>query len=127
GALVAAPALGRRAGRPAAVALAVVGVATLGAALWPLGVVRGGRQDMLHLAFGATGYVSLSLLPLLGGLGRGGRERLASYALGAVTSACLLGTVPAEAVSGGLQRTGFAAAHLWLLAELWGVLRRPGR
>jgi len=42
-------------------ALLVAGVATLGAALAPLGEVRGGRQDAVHLAFGAlqrAGFLS---------------------------------------------------------------------
>ncbi len=105
-------------------ALLVAAVATLGAALSPLGEMRGGRQDALHLAFGATGYVSLSVLPLLAARTAGGRARAASVVAGLVTSACLLGTVPAEAFSGALQRAGFLAAHLWLAATAWAVLRQ---
>lgn len=95
-------------------ALLVAALATLGAALSPLGEVRGGTQDAVHLAFGATGYVALSLLPLLAALSLSGRSRAVALAAGVVTSACLLGTVPADAVSGVLQRAGFLTAHLWL-------------
>ena len=95
-------------------ALRVAALATLGAAVSPLGEVRGGTQDAVHLAFGATGYVALSLLPLLASLSLRGRARALALAAGAVTSACLLGTVPADAVSGVLQRAGFLTAHVWL-------------
>ena len=105
------------------VALAVASVATLGAALSPLGEVRGGRQDAVHLAFGATGYVCLSLLPLLAARSLQGPERRRAVTAGAVTAACLLGTVPADAVSGALQRIGFLVAHLWLAGAAWRVLR----
>ena len=104
-------------------ALLVVAVATLGAALSPLGEVRGGRQAALHLAFGATGYVCLSLMPLLAARSMTGAGRRAALVAGVVTSACLLGTVPAEAVSGVLQRAGFLTAHLWLAGVASGRLR----
>lgn len=123
GALAFAPVLPRA---PRA-ALRVAAVATLGAALSPLGEVRGGRQDALHLAFGATGYVTLSLLPLLASRSLFGRRRAAAVVAGAVASACLLGTVPADAVSGALQRAGFLAAHLWLAAVAVQVLRQSQR
>lgn len=106
------------------VALLLVAVATLGAALAPLGEVRGGRQDAVHLVFGATGYVSLSLLPLLTAPYLTGRALGAALAAGTVASACLLATVPADAFSGALQRGGFAAAHLWLAGRAVAVLRR---
>lgn len=109
---------------PRAVLLVAAG-ATLGVALSPLGEVRGGAQDALHLAFGATGYVCLSLLPLLAALSLRGRARAAALAAGLVTSACLLGTVPADAISGALQRIGFLTAHLWLAGTAVAVLRRP--
>lgn len=104
-------------------ALLVAAVATLGAALSPLGEVRGGRQDALHLAFGATGYLSLSLLPLLAAASLSGVGRRVALLAGLVTSACLLGTVPADAVSGALQRAGFLTAHLWLAGTAVGRLR----
>jgi hypothetical protein len=104
-------------------ALRVAAVATLGAALSPLGEVRGGRQDVLHLAFGATGYLSLSLLPLLAAASLRARARTVALAAGLVTSACLLGTVPADAVSGALQRAGFLCAHLWLAGLALGRMR----
>jgi peptidoglycan/LPS O-acetylase OafA/YrhL len=125
GTLLVSPVLGRRVSRPVQRALVLVGLATLGAAVSPLGEVRGGAQDAVHLAFGATGYLSLSLLPLLAGWALRHRSRIGSagsYALGIVTSACLLGTVPADAVSGVLQRTGFVAGHLWLLLACLAVL-----
>ena len=106
------------------VALVVAAVATLGAAASPLGEVRGGTQDAIHLAFGATGYLALSLLPLLAARALSGRARVAAVAAGVVTSACLLGTVPAEAWSGLLQRAGFLTAHLWLASRALAVLRR---
>ncbi len=113
------------------VALLLAAVATLGAAASPLGEVRGGRQDVLHLAFGSTGYVSLSVLPLLAAPSLRGRARVVAVVAGLLASGCLLGTVPAEAVSGALQRAGFLVAHLWLAATALAVLRgradRPGR
>lgn len=108
------------------IALTVAAVATFGAAVSPLGEVRGGRQDAVHLAFGATGYVSLSLLPLLAAVSRTGRARVAALLAGLVASGCLLGTVPADEVSGLLQRVGFLAAHLWLAGVAVEALR-PSR
>lgn len=121
GALAFAPVL-RRAPR---FALAVAALATLGAAASPLGEVRGGTQDAVHLGFGATGYAALSVLPLLAAVRMHGRARAASLLLGGLASACLLGTVPAEAVSGALQRIGFLAGHLWLAGAAAVVLVRP--
>jgi len=106
-------------------ALLVAGVATLGAALAPLGEIRGGRQDAVHLAFGATGYAALSVLPLLAAVHLPGARRWLAVAAGAVASACLLGTVPADSISGVLQRAGFLSAHLWLAAVAVQVLRQP--
>lgn len=107
-------------------ALLLASAATLGVALSPLGEMRGGLQDQVHLAFGATGYVSLSLLPLLAAISLRRRWRQGSLVAGAVASACLLGTVPADAVSGALQRVGFAAAHLWLGAVALAVVLGTG-
>lgn len=122
GALLLAPVVGRRTGRAPQVALVLAAVATLGAAAAPLGEVRGGRQDAVHLAFGTTGYLSLSLLPLLAAAGTRGRARAASLALGTVAAACLLLTVPTDDYSGALQRAGFLAGHLWLLGVCAVVL-----
>lgn len=121
GALAFAPLLARA----PRIALTVAGVATLGAAASPLGEVRGGTQDVVHLAFGATGYTALSVLPLLAAVRLHGRARAASLLLGGLASACLLGTVPAEAVSGALQRIGFLAGHLWLAGAAVVFLVRP--
>jgi len=126
GGLAVAPVLGRRLGRAPQVALTVASLATLGAAASPLGQVRGGAQDIVHLSFGTAGYTALSVLPLLAGWAlryRARRVAGASLLLGAVASACLLGTVPAEAVSGALQRVGFLAGHLWLVGFAVVVLR----
>lgn len=124
GALALTPVVGQRLGPAARLALTVAALATLGAAVSPLGEVRGGGQDTVHLAFGSTGYLSLSVLPLLAALRLRGRARAASLACGVTASACLLGTVPADAVSGALQRAGFLAGHLWLLGFAVAVLRR---
>ena len=123
GSLLFVPVLDRRLGRAPAALLGVAALATLGAALSPLGEVRGGLQDTVHLAFGSTGYASLSLLPLAGARCLRGRTRTASYTLGVIASGCLLGTVPAQAYSGALQRVGFGAGHAWLLGVCLGVLR----
>lgn len=112
---------------PPRVAAVLVAVATLGAAASPLGELRGGTQDAVHLGFGATGYVSLSVLPLLTAPFLRGRDRAAALVAGAVTSACLLGTVPADAISGALQRAGFLTSHLWLASRAVQVLRGPSR
>ncbi len=127
GALAVAPVLGRTVARPPQVALTVAALATLGAAASPLGEVRGGAQDVVHLGFGATGYTALSVLPLLAGWALRHRARRAAGAcllIGAVASACLLATVPAEAVSGALQRAGFLAGHLWIAGFASYVLLR---
>ena len=125
GALALTPVLGRRIGRAPQVALTVAALATAGGAASPLGEVRGGMQDAVHLTFGTAGYASLSVLPLLAGwtLRRTApRASAVSLLLGALTSACLLGTVPAEAVSGALQRVGFLAGHLWIAGFAVAVL-----
>ncbi len=125
GALALAPVVGRRVARAPQLALTVAALATAGAAASPLGEVRGGMQDAVHLALGTAGYASLSVLPLLAGWalrGRAPRASAASLLLGALTSACLLGTVPAEAVSGALQRAGFLAGHLWIAGFAAAVL-----
>jgi hypothetical protein len=70
-----------------------------------------------------TGYLSLSLLPLLAAASLRARARTVALAAGLVTSACLLGTVPADAVSGALQRAGFLCAHLWLAGLALGRMR----
>ena len=129
GALLLVPVLGRRISRTAGVVLAVAAAATLGAAASPLGEVRGGRQDAVHLGFGSVGYASLSVLPLIAGWAlrrRAPRAAAASFLLGTIASACLLGTVPADAVSGALQRIGFVAVHTWLLGFCATVLLQPG-
>ncbi len=117
GALAVAPVVGRRVSRSARIALTLAAMATLGAAASPLGEVRGGRQDSVHLGLGAVGYTALSVLPLLAAAAlrtRSPRAAGLSLVLGLVTSGCLLATVPADAVSGALQRAGFLAGHLWL-------------
>lgn len=128
-----APVLGRRLGRAPRVALTVASLATLGAAASPLGEVRGGAQDIVHVSFGTAGYTALSVLPLLAGWAlrhRARRAAGASFLLGAVASVCLLGTVPAVALSGALQRIGFLAGHLWLVgfaaAVLFGAQQKVG-
>ena len=78
----------------------------------------------MHLAFGATGYAALSVLPLLAAVHLPGARRWLAVAAGAVASACLLGTVPADSVSGALQRAGFLSAHLWLASLAVQVLRQ---
>lgn len=128
GALLVAPVVGRRLARAPQAALTLAALATLGAAVSPLGQVRGGTQDGVHLSFGATGYVSLSVLPLLAAWAlrhRSTRAMAASAVLGVVACLCLLGTVPADAVSGALQRIGFLAGHLWVLGFCVVVLRQP--
>ena len=125
GALALAPVVGERLGRAPRVALTVAGLATLGVAVFPLGQVRGGLVDDLHLAFGTTGYTSLSVLPLLAGRRLHGRDRVVALAAGAGVSACLLGTVPADELSGLLQRAGFLLGHAWLLGCAITLWRRP--
>ncbi len=130
GALALAPVLGRRIGRAPQVALTVAALATAGAAASPLGEVRGGMQDAVHLTFGTAGYASLSVLPLLAGWAlrrEAPRASSMSLMLGALTAASLLGTVPAEAVSGALQRVGFLAGHLWIAGFAVAVLLRESR
>ena len=119
GLLAAAPVLGRalqRDGRPSRLGralLALAGAATLTGAAFPLAADRGLPQDLPHMASATVGYVCVCLLPLLGGRRLRGRAATASYVVGAVTSAAMLGTLPLDAVSGALQRLGLTLGTGW--------------
>ncbi len=117
GALAAAPVLGRRLSSPVAAGLLrMSAVATLVGAAFPLAAEKGLPQDLPHMAAATVGYVCVSLLPLVGARRLAGRARPASYVVGAVTAAAMVGTVPLHAVSGGLQRLGLTLGTAWTVA-----------
>lgn len=117
GMLLVAPVVGRALDSPACRALAtIVGVVTATAAVFPLAVDKGLPQDLPHMVSAAIGYVCVSVLPLLGAWRLRGRERVASYAVGAVTATAMALTVPLHDVSGGLQRVGLTLGSAWVVA-----------
>ncbi|HRW38915.1 MAG TPA: DUF998 domain-containing protein [Aquihabitans sp.] len=106
---------------------AVNASATLAVAALPL--ERSETVDLLHGVAATTGYVSITILPVVAArsLRRLGRERaaVASLATGAISAACLAATTLGPG-KGALQRTGLLAGDVWLVATgiaLW----RSGR
>lgn len=122
--LAAAPVLGRALrSLPARRVLQVAGVATLTGAAFPLSAQKGLPQDLPHMVAATVGYTCVSLLPLLGGRCLPGRAGLTSYAVGGLTTAAMLATVPLHAVSGGLQRAGLTLGTGWVVAVVLGATR----
>jgi hypothetical protein len=104
------------------VATAVGGLATVGAALTPLGP---GQSDPAHWAFAATGYLGVAVAPLLALP----RTRW-TLAAGGLAAMCLVATTLGDDTSGLFQRAGLTTAHAWIVASALGMGRRaeaPGR
>ena len=108
-------------------AVTVAGLGTLAVAAVPLTGEGGRPQDVAHAVAAGTGYAGMALAPLLGG--RALRRRgaagaaLASYAVGAVSAAALVGSVVAEG-GGGLQRVGLTVVDAWYAVAALVLLRR---
>lgn len=106
---------------PAWMAGAVAGLATVGAAAFPLG-----SDDPAHAVFAGIGYAGLAALPILAAAplaasGRTAEARL-SVATGVLSTALLLASLVGPA-HGLLQRVGLTAGHLWIAASAVALLR----
>jgi hypothetical membrane protein len=117
--------------RALGVTVTVAGVATLAVALLPLTREPGGPQDVLHGVAAGTGYLAMSLTPLLAAprLRRSGRGRTAaaSAAVGAVSALALVGSLISAEQAGALQRLGLGVVDAWHVAVAVAVLRRGQR
>lgn len=120
--------LGRVLAQPALrVSVTLAGLATLAVAVSPLTREGGQPQDVAHAVSAGVGYLAMAASPLLGaaafrrrGMGRAGA---ASALVGAVSAACLLGTLLVDE-AGGLQRAGLTVVDAWYVAVALWVLRR---
>lgn len=108
--------------------ISTAGLATLAVAALPLTRDPGGTQDALHAVTAGVGYVAMALTPLVAAaaLRRSGRPTAAvlSAAVGAVSTAGLIGTLAAPDLSGGMQRLGLTVVDLWHVVVAAAVLRR---
>lgn len=97
------------------VSVTTAGLGTLAVAALPLGASFG---DAPHAVAAGVGYVGMAVSPLLGGrsLAKAGRRRaaLASYGVGLVSAACLVGSV-AGTHDGGFQRLGLGVVDTWFV------------
>ncbi|MEN3316539.1 MAG: hypothetical protein V7605_2773 [Acidimicrobiaceae bacterium] len=120
-----AVALRRNLRGPAWVGAAVSGVATLGIALFPLGVST--RTDGVHNALAAVAYLSLVAAPMLAlrPLIETGHCRVAALSAGVagVAAGCLAATLLGPA-HGLFQRSGLTLVDLWLMAGALIAFRR---
>jgi len=120
-----AVALRRNLRGPAWIGAAVSGVATLGIALFPLGVST--RIEGVHNGLAALGYLSLVATPMLAvrPLIEAGHCRAAalSAAVSGVAAVCLAATLLGPA-HGLFQRSGLTLVDLWLMAGALTALRR---
>lgn len=105
------------------------GLTTLGVAAFPLS--DNSTQDTLHAVAAGSGYAAMALSPVFGGraLARMGHPHAAvtSYAVSAVSAACLVGIViPAvsEGRGGLLQRVGLTVVDTWFVVLALRLLRR---
>ena len=102
---------------PAWAAATTTGVATLGVALFPLGMSS--RLDGVHNAMAAAGYLSLVAVPLLAAphLVRSHRSAaIASLVVAAGGGVCLAATLLGP-VHGLTQRVGLTLVDLWLITS----------
>jgi len=110
--------LRRRLGGRAWMAAATTAAATLGVALFPLGVSDG--LDGVHNGLAAAGYLSLAATPLLAAPALAGsghrRAAVASVMIGVLAAACLAATVAGPA-HGAFQRAGLGVVDVWLMAS----------
>ena len=120
-------ALRRRVPGPAWVFAAGTGLATLGAAAFPLGAPVSG--DM-HAVFAAIGYATLAALPIAASrwLTAGGHPGLGrlSIVTGTAVGALLLASAVGAPVHGLTQRLGMTLADAWVVASALGLLRTAG-
>jgi hypothetical protein len=91
-------------GAPAAAALVVAGLGTLGVAATPL---RPGEDVPLHAVFAVAGYAGMALAPVLARAGR-------NVPLGVVSAVCLVATA-FEPATGLLQRAGLTIVDAWIV------------
>lgn len=109
-------ALRRSLSGPAWTTAVATGLATLGAAAFPL---DGPAGDTPHAIAAGIGYATLAATPLLAArpLYRSGRTRwaAASVVAGVASGVCLAATVAGPA-TGLLQRSGLGIGDLWLAA-----------
>lgn len=120
--------LGRVLEQPALrVSVTVAGLATLAVALFPLTREGGQPQDLAHAVSAGIGYVAMAVTPLIGAVAfrRRGMPRAAaaSALVGAVSAACLVGTLLVDG-AGGLQRAGLTVVDAWYVVVAGWVLRR---
>lgn len=118
--------LGRVLRSPAVRAAATVsGLATLAVAALPLSRAGARPVDTWHAVAAGTGYLGQALAPLLAArVLPGARDRLASYAVGAVAAACLVGSVALPDLTGLLQRTGLTVVDTWFVVAALRLRRR---
>lgn len=99
----------------------LAGLSTLAVAALPLG---GPLGDGAHALTAGLGYVGMAVSPLLGAGSLTGRARAASYTVGAVSAACLAGSL-FGAYDGGFQRLGLGVVDGWFIAMAVRSLRTP--
>lgn len=118
--------LGRTLGSPGVrAATTVSALATLAVAALPLSRAGGQAVDAFHAVAAGTGYAGQALAPLLAARVLPGRtDRRASYAVGAVAVACLVGSVTVPGRTGLLQRTGLTVVDAWFVVAAARLLRR---
>jgi hypothetical membrane protein len=115
--------LGRVVSQAVGRAALVAGLATLGVAALPLAREPGGLPDAAHAVAAGTGYVAMAVTPLLAARVLRGRSAALSTAVGAVSAACLVGSLALDDVSGALQRLGLGVVDAWHVAAAVAVLR----
>lgn len=90
----------------------LAGVATLATAALPLG---GPLGDGAHAVAAGLGYVGMASSPVIGARSLTGKAKAASYAVGVVSAASLVGSL-AGAYDGGFQRLGLTVVDVWFVA-----------
>ncbi len=112
-------------GRPAGIAAALSGIATLGVALTPLDVSE--SVDTLHGIAAGTGYVAVTLTALLAVRPMLGRQErtlaLAAAVAGVVAGTSLVLTTMSDA-NGLFQRLGLTVGDFWIMGSAVWVARR---
>lgn len=113
--------------RAVQVAVTTSAVATLGVAAFPLSADGGATTDTLHNVAAGIAYAANVLGPLVAAPHlRSRAARRASYALSAVMTAALIGSVALDELTGLLQRTGLTLYDAWAVGLALTVLDRAG-
>lgn len=114
--------------RAVQVAVTASAVATLGVAAFPLTAEGGTPTDTLHNVAAGVAYAANILGPIAAAPHlRSTAARRSSYALAAVMTAVLVGSVTLDDLTGLLQRTGLTLYDAWAVALALTVLgRRAG-